>query len=100
MEKRVKLNTTTKFEISEEELTHLYTVMALVQYSYECEPDYRQAHLVRRLRNDFNRFNREMAKAHEEDPNNLVLSQVRNFVQRHYGYIKRVDAALCGGECD
>ncbi|MFR9557440.1 MAG: hypothetical protein SNF68_06615 [Rikenellaceae bacterium] len=91
MERRVKFNTTTKFEIAEEELKYLYTLMALIQYPYDCDPKYRDHNLIRRLHNDFNRFNQEMAKACESDPNNLVLSQVRNFVQRHYGYLRRVN---------
>ncbi len=52
MEKKIKFNTTTKFELTEAELKHLYTLMALVQYPYDCDPEYRQDHLIRRLRND------------------------------------------------
>ncbi len=90
MERRVKFNTTTKFEIAEEELKYLYTLMALVQFPYDSDPEYRDYNLIRRLRNDFNRFNIEITKTCEKDPNNLILTQIRHFVQRHYGYLKRV----------
>ncbi len=94
MEKRVKFNTTTKFAIAEEELKRLYTLMALVQFPYDCDPEYREENLIRRLRNDFNRFNQELTKACENDPNNLVLNQIRNFVQRHSGYLRKVSDTL------
>ncbi|MFR9503395.1 MAG: hypothetical protein SNH73_02940 [Rikenellaceae bacterium] len=94
MEKRVRFNTVTKFQLSDEELKHLYTLMALIHFPYDCDPEYKDYNLVRRLCNDFNRFNMEMTKRCESDPNNLVLSQIRNFIQRHYGYLKRVSRDL------
>lgn len=94
MDSRVQFTTATKFELSEHELKRLYTIMALVQFPYDCDPEYRDANLIRRLRNDFNRFNKEITKVCEADPNNLVLSQIRGFVQRHYGYLKRISKEL------
>ncbi|MFR9651870.1 MAG: hypothetical protein SNG35_07605 [Rikenellaceae bacterium] len=94
MERRVKFNTTTKFVIAEEELKYLYTLMALLQYPYESDPEYRDYNLIRRLRNDFKRFNEEITKLNETHPNNLALSQIRLFIQKHYGYLKRVYSAL------
>ncbi len=94
MDRRVKFNTTTKFELAEDELKHLYTLMALVQFPYDCDPEYRDYNMIRRLRNDFRRFNTEITKVCEADPNNLVLSQIRNFVQRHCGYLKKVSQKL------
>lgn len=90
MEQKVKLITTTKFQLAEEEIHRLYSALALLQYPYECDPNYCNEHIIRRLRNDFNRFNNEMQTVCENNPNNLVLSQIRNFIQRHYGYLKRV----------
>ncbi|MFR9644807.1 MAG: hypothetical protein SNH57_05980 [Rikenellaceae bacterium] len=46
MERRVKFNTTTKFEIAPEELKFLYTLMALIQYPYDCDPEYRDQNLL------------------------------------------------------
>ncbi len=94
MNEKVKFNTATKFKVAESELKHLYTVMALMQFPYECNPEYKDRNLVKRLRNRFNSFNLEMTRVCENDPNNLVLSQVHNFVQRHYGYLKKVSAML------
>ncbi|MFR9651679.1 MAG: hypothetical protein SNG35_06625 [Rikenellaceae bacterium] len=94
MERRVKFNTTTKFVIAEEELKLLYTIMALLQYPYEIDPEYRDYNLIRRLRNDFKRFNKEITKLGEIYPNNLVISQIRLFIQKHYGYLKRVNSGL------
>ncbi|MFI3322956.1 MAG: hypothetical protein R3Y50_10635 [Rikenellaceae bacterium] len=91
MDRRVEFNTVTKFELSKEELTHLYTLMSLVQFPYDCDPTYREDALIRRLCNEFNRFNIEITKACENDPNNLVLSQIRNYIQRHYGFLKRIN---------
>ena len=90
MEQKIKFTTSTKFSLSYEEKKHLYTALALLQYKYDCNPDYNEVTLRRRLRNDFQRFNLEMIKAQEKDPNNLILSQVRNFFQHHYGNIKLV----------
>ncbi len=94
MNEKVKFNTATKYQITESELKHLYTVMALMQFPYECNPEYKDRNLVRRLRNKFNDFNLEMTKVCENDPNNLILSQVHNFIQRHYGYLRKVSAML------
>ncbi len=90
METQIELTTSTKFSLSHEEKKRFYTAMALLQYKYECIPDYNEVALRRRLRNDFQRFNLEIIKVQEKDPNNLILSQVRNFFQHHYGNVKLV----------
>ncbi len=88
MGKRVKFNTVTRFTLADEDLERLYTLMGLVQYPHDCNPEYQDEKLIRRLRNEFNRFNIEITKVYENDPNNLVLNQIRCFIQRHYGYLK------------
>ncbi len=90
MEKRIKLTTTTSFNLSDEELQRFYTVMSLLQYHHHRTPEYRQESTIRRLRNEFSRYNVEIVKACQRDPNNLALSQIRNFIEHHYGYLKRV----------
>ena len=90
MEQRIKLTQSTVFDISHEEMKHLYTMLALFQYQYGRNPDYNEITLRRRLRNDFYRFNLEIIKAHENDPNNLRLSQIRNFFECHYGSLKQI----------
>ncbi len=90
METKIKLQSTSKFRIANEEKMRLYTALALLQYQFDCKPDYNEISLRRRLCNDFQRFNFELSLAHEKDPNNLRLSQVRNFVQHHYGNIKQI----------
>ena len=71
-------------------MKRLCTTLALFQYQYERTPDYNEIALRRRLQNDFQRFNLEIIKAHENDPNNLKLSQICNFFQRHYGSLKQI----------
>ena len=90
METKIKLQSATKFKLVQEEQKRLYTALALLQYQFDCTPDYDEVALRRRLCNDFQRFNLEMINAHENDPNNLRLSQVRNFFQHHYGSIKQI----------
>ena len=90
METKIKLQSATKFKLAQEEKKRLYTALALLQYQFDCTPDYDEVALRRRLCNDFQRFNLEMINAHENDPNNLRLSQVRNFFQYHYGSIKQI----------
>ncbi|MFI3261942.1 MAG: hypothetical protein R3Y26_03430 [Rikenellaceae bacterium] len=94
MEKRVNLSTRTKFEITDEEKKYLYTLMALTQYSYNCNPEYNENVIIKRLCNDFNRFNIEISRVFEKDPNNLCLSRLRNFIERHYGYLKKISKDL------
>lgn len=90
MEKRIQLSTRTTFKLSSEEMERLYTAMALVTYRDMRNPDYKEGALLRRLCYEFGRYNHELDKTCKNDPNNLVLSQIRVFVQRHYGYLKTV----------
>ncbi len=90
METKIQLSTSTQYNLTHEEFLRMYTAMALVQYRHSCSPEYQQTKMVRRLRNDFKRFNAEIAKACEQDPNNLILSQIRNYIQRHLGFINSV----------
>ena len=94
MEKRIKLTTSTSFKLSDEELQRFYAVMSLLQYHHHRTPDYHEESLIRRMRNEFSRYNAEIRKACESDPNNLVLSQIRNFIEHHYGYLKRMTKQL------
>ncbi len=93
METRIQLSTSTQYNLSHEEFLRMYTAMALVQYRHSCTPDYCDAKMIRRLRNDFKRFNSEITKVCEQDPNNLVLSQIRNYIQRHLGFINSVTSS-------
>lgn len=90
MENRIELVLATHFDLSDAELIRLYTALGLLQYKYDRNPDYDEQAVLRRLRNDFNRFNKELIKIREKDPNNLLLSQVQNFMQRHYGNLRDI----------
>ena len=90
MESKIELTTFTNFELSHNELKRLYTSMALHQYQYDRKPDYDEVALRRRLCNEFQRFNLTAIKALEDDPNSLRLSQICNFFQRHYGYMRDI----------
>lgn len=94
MEKRINLTTSTSFNVSDDEITRFYTAMALMKYHHQRIPNYNETELIRRLRNDFQRFNTEITKLCENEPNNLTLSQIRNFIEHHYGYLKRVNKEL------
>ncbi len=87
MESRIELATTTNFDLPQQEQKRLYTALALLQYKHDRTPNYNEKALRRRLCHELKRFNTEATKAFENDPNNLRLSQVCNFFQRHYGQL-------------
>ena len=87
---KIELTPATVFNLSKDENERLYTALALFQYPYRSIPDYKQQVLLRRLRNDFERFNRELIQLSENDPNNLIISKMRTFFQKHYSCIKKV----------
>ena len=87
---KIELTSATVFNLSKDENERLYTALALFEYQYECTPDYKQQVLLRRLRNDFERFNRELIQLSEKEPNNLIISKMRTFFQKHYSCIKKV----------
>ena len=90
IDQRIELKTSTTFELSSDEMKRLYTALALFQYQYERTPNYDEATLYKRLCKDFQRFNFELIRLHENDPNNLVLSQIRYFFQCHFGSVKKI----------
>ena len=94
MEKRIKLTTSTSFNLADDELKRFYTIMSLLQYCHQRTPDYKEVAIVKRLKNDFQRYNIEIIKACDSDPNNLILSQIRNFIEHHYGCLKRITKQL------
>lgn len=43
-----------------------------------------------RLRGEFKRFNSELVRLHELDPNNLIINQLSNFISMRYGELNRL----------
>jgi len=87
---KIELTTSTIFDLSKAESKRLYTALALFQYQFERTPNYNEKAIIRRLHNDFQKFNQELIKISAKDPNNLVVSKIHNFFERHYSYIKHV----------
>ncbi len=87
---RVKLSTSECFEVATEEKRRFYVTMALLQFHYECAPEYNEIHLLRRLSNEFQKHNQAIIKASELDPNNLALNGMKNYFARHYGNLRKL----------
>lgn len=88
--KRVKLTTTTTFDLAPHEIERLYIYLSLFQYRYLRVPDYNEQLLLKQLKKDFKRFYIELQKQTERDPNNLTLNSIRAFFEIHYTKLKRI----------
>lgn len=87
---RVKLTTLGCYEVDPSEKRRAYTTLALMQYYYECDPEYNENKVLRRLYNDFERYNQEIIKISDLDPNNLALNGIRNYISRNLGILRTI----------
>ncbi|MFI3331609.1 MAG: hypothetical protein R3Y38_07370 [Rikenellaceae bacterium] len=90
MEQRIKLITKTVYDLEPSELRQYYLMMALMLYRHSCKPEYNERKMLLRLRNELKRYNQEMIKLREKDSNNLTLSQIQNFMQKNYGFVRKL----------
>ncbi len=89
-EKRIKLKKKLKYRVTMKEKRRLYTSIALIKYHYDCQPDYDSTRLLMRLCRIFGRYNSEILRLIEKEPNNYILHDLSGFLSRHYGGIKAV----------
>lgn len=85
---KVKLSTTSTFDLEQTEIKRLYIYLSLFQYRSLRIPDYNERLLIETLEKDFKKFYIEMQKQTEKDPNNLILNRVRTFFDFHYNKLK------------
>ena len=93
-ENRVKLIPQVGYRIADEELERMYEVMALVKYNYERSAEYPKVAIIRRLRNQFKNYNKEIIRLSNAEPNSLVLNEMKLFFCHHYGHLKDVLSRL------
>ncbi len=91
-QQRVKLTTTTTFDMEREEIKRLYTSLSLFQYRYLRFPNYNEETLLRQLERDFKRFHAEMQIQNERDPNNHIINRVMAFFEAHHRHLKELTA--------
>ncbi len=87
---KVRLTTTSTFDLEKDEIKRLYIYLSLFQYRSLRIPDYREHRLFETLEKDFKKYYVEMQKQSEQDPNNLTLNKIRAFFEIHYKHIKEI----------
>ncbi len=90
MEQKIKLTTRTVHDISPDEMRRMFTTLSLFEYPYMREPDYKERQMLLRIRNDLRRFTQEVQAIYRENPNNLTISKMCNFIQHQYIYLKNM----------
>ncbi len=87
---KVRLTTTSSFDLEKDEIKRLYIYLSLFQYRSLRVPEYREHRLFETLEKDFKKYYVEMQKQSERDPNNLTLSKIRAFFEIHYKHVKEI----------
>ncbi len=87
---KVKLTTTSTFDLEKDEIKKLYIYLSLFQYRSLRIPEYRERPLFEMLEKDFKKFYVEMQRQSEKDPNNLMLHKIRAFFDIHYKHLKEI----------
>ncbi len=90
MEQRIKLTTRTIHDISPDEMKRMFTTLSLFLYPYERTAEYKENHMLMRLRNDMERFTHEIREFHKQNPNNLTIGKMCNFMQHQYIYLRNM----------
>lgn len=87
---RVKLSTTSTFDLERDEIKRLYVYLSLFQYRSLRIPDYNERLLIETLEKDFKKFYIEIQRQSEKEPNNLMLHKIRMFFDVHYNKLKKI----------
>lgn len=69
---KVRLTTSSTFDLESSEIKRLYIYLSLFQYRWLRVPDYREGLLLEALEKEFKQFYVEMQAQTERDPNNLT----------------------------
>ncbi len=88
-EEKIQLESLTKFVLSKNEKERFYVKMALLRYFHDCVPDYDEQSLLIKLSKRFEKYNKEIIRLSELDPNNLILNDLRVFINSHHSNLKR-----------
>ncbi|MFR9597402.1 MAG: hypothetical protein SNH79_07500 [Rikenellaceae bacterium] len=87
---KVRLTTSSTFDLERDEIKRLYTYLSLFQYRWLRVPDYRERVLIEALEKDFKKFYIEMQSQTERDPNNLTLNKIRAYFDIHHKKLKEL----------
>ena len=85
---KVRLSTSSTFDLEQTEIKRLYIYLSLFQYRYLRIPDYKERVLIETLLKDFKKYHAELQKQTEQDPNNLIINKMRTFFELHYIKLK------------
>lgn len=85
---RVRLVTSSSFDLERDEVKRLYIYLSLFQYRSLRKPNYNERPLIETLEQDFRRFLVEIQQQALREPNNLTLSKIRAFFDIHYNKLK------------
>ena len=87
---KVRLSTSSTFDLEQSEIKSLYIYLSLFQYRYLRVPDYKERLLIENLQKDFKKYYIELQKQTERDPNNLTLNRMRAFFDNHHKKLKEL----------
>ena len=87
---KVRLSTSSTFDLEQAEIKRLYIYLSLFQYRYLRIPDYKEQLLIDTLEKDLKKYLVEMQIQCEKDPNNLTLNKIRTFFDLHYSKLKSI----------
>ncbi len=87
---KIRLITSSTFDLEREEIKRLYTYLSLFMYRYLRTPDYNERQLIEQLTKDFKNYHKEMLAQCERDPNNLTLNKIKVFFDIHYKKLKEL----------
>ncbi len=87
---KVRLTTSSTFDLERDEIKRLYIYLSLFQYRWLRIPEYRERQLIETLKKDFKRFYIELQTQTERDPNNLTLNRMRAFFDTHHKHLSEL----------
>ncbi len=87
---KVRLSTSSTFDLEQNEIKRLYIYLSLFQYRYLRVPDYKERPLIETLEKDFKKYYIELQQQTERDPNNHTLNRIRAFFDLHHKKLKEL----------
>ena len=87
---KVRLSTSSTFDLEQNEIKRLYIYLSLFQYRYLRVPDYNERTLIETLEKDFKKYYIEMQKQTSSQPNNHTLNRIMAFFDLHHKKLSRL----------
>lgn len=87
---KFKMETATTFQLPNDELLKLYTLMALSHYGYLRKPNYNQDVLLKQLKLDLAKFITETNTLLAKEPNNHNLHRINHLLTHHITQLNRI----------